>query len=127
MSEENKKVAIAFYEKALNDRDVETAFRLYAGEYYRQHNPLVKGNHDVIVHTVNSIYLVQNMPNAKLILYPDANHGSWYQNHEPSFSRRTAFWTRATEFLRLWRVSRPTERVERRLDIVPDGRSVRLN
>ena len=22
------------------------------------------------------------MPNAKLILYPDANHGSWYENHE---------------------------------------------
>ena len=40
MSEENKKVAMAFYEKALNDRDVETAFRLYAGKHYRQHNPL---------------------------------------------------------------------------------------
>ena len=43
---------------------------------------VVSGNHDVIVHTVNSLYLVQNMPNAKLILYPDANHGSWYENHE---------------------------------------------
>ena len=43
---------------------------------------VVSGNHDVIVYTVNSLYLVQNMPNAKLILYPDANHGSWYQNHE---------------------------------------------
>jgi len=31
---------------------------------------------------MNSLYLVQNMPNAKLILYPDANHGSWYENHE---------------------------------------------
>ena len=43
---------------------------------------VVSGNHDVIVYTVNSLYLVQNMPNAKLILYPDSNHGSWYQNHE---------------------------------------------
>jgi pimeloyl-ACP methyl ester carboxylesterase len=43
---------------------------------------VVNGNHDVIVYTVNSLYLAQNMPNAKLILYPDANHGSWYQNHE---------------------------------------------
>ena len=43
---------------------------------------VVSGNHDVIVYTVNSLYLVQNMPNAKLILYPDANHGSWYQYHE---------------------------------------------
>src|ERR1700682_3269973 len=43
---------------------------------------VVNGNHDVIVYTVNSLYLAQNMPNAELILYPDANHGSWYQNHE---------------------------------------------
>jgi pimeloyl-ACP methyl ester carboxylesterase len=43
---------------------------------------VVSGNHDVIVYTVNSLYLVQNMPNAKLILYPDANHGSWYENHK---------------------------------------------
>src|SRR6202171_377776 len=43
---------------------------------------VVNGKHDVIVYTVNSLYLVQNMPNAKLILYPDANHGSWYEYHE---------------------------------------------
>jgi predicted SnoaL-like aldol condensation-catalyzing enzyme len=42
MSEENKKVVIAFYEKALNDRDPATAFRLYGGKYYRQHNPLIE-------------------------------------------------------------------------------------
>ena len=43
---------------------------------------VVSGNHDVIVYTVNSLHLVQNLPNARLILYPDSNHGSWYQNHE---------------------------------------------
>ena len=48
----------------------------------RQPTLVVSGNHDVIVYTSNSLYLVQNMPNAKLILYADANHGSWYQNHE---------------------------------------------
>ena len=48
----------------------------------KQPTLVVNGTHDVIVYTVNSLYLVQNMPNAKLILYPDANHGSWYQNHE---------------------------------------------
>jgi pimeloyl-ACP methyl ester carboxylesterase len=48
----------------------------------KQPTLVVSGNHDVIVYTVNSLYLVQNMPNAKLILYPDANHGSWYENHE---------------------------------------------
>jgi pimeloyl-ACP methyl ester carboxylesterase len=48
----------------------------------KQPTLVVSGNHDVIVYTVNSLHLVQNMPNAKLILYPDANHGSWYENHE---------------------------------------------
>ena len=43
---------------------------------------VVGGNHDVDIYPVNSFYLVQNMPNAKLILYPDSSHGSWYQNHE---------------------------------------------
>jgi hypothetical protein len=43
---------------------------------------VVSGNHAVIVYTMDSLYLVQNMPNAKLILYADANHGSWYENHE---------------------------------------------
>jgi pimeloyl-ACP methyl ester carboxylesterase len=48
----------------------------------KQPTLVVSGNHDVIVYTVNSLHLVQNLPNAKLILYPDSNHGSWYQNHE---------------------------------------------
>ncbi len=48
----------------------------------KQPTLVVSGNHDVIVYTVNSLHLVENMPNAKLILYPDANHGSWYENHE---------------------------------------------
>jgi pimeloyl-ACP methyl ester carboxylesterase len=48
----------------------------------KQPTLVVSGNHDLIVYTVNSLYLVQHMPNAKLILYPDANHGSWYENHE---------------------------------------------
>jgi pimeloyl-ACP methyl ester carboxylesterase len=33
----------------------------------------------VIVYTVNSLHLVQHLPNARLILYSDANHGSLYQ------------------------------------------------
>lgn len=43
---------------------------------------VVSGNNDVIVYTVNSLHLVQHLPNAKLIIYPDSNHGSWYQEHE---------------------------------------------
>jgi pimeloyl-ACP methyl ester carboxylesterase len=48
----------------------------------KQPTLIVSGNNDVVVYTVNSLHLVQHMPNAKLILYPDANHGSWYQEHE---------------------------------------------
>jgi pimeloyl-ACP methyl ester carboxylesterase len=40
---------------------------------------VVNGSSDVIVNTVNSLLLQQNLPNAQLILYPDANHGSQYQ------------------------------------------------
>jgi pimeloyl-ACP methyl ester carboxylesterase len=47
----------------------------------KQPTLVVSGNHDIIIYTVNSLYLVQNMPHAELILYPDANHGSWYENH----------------------------------------------
>ena len=40
---------------------------------------VINGGNDVIVYTVNSFILQQNLPNAQLILYPDANHGSQYQ------------------------------------------------
>jgi pimeloyl-ACP methyl ester carboxylesterase len=40
---------------------------------------VVNGGNDVIVYSVNSFILQQNLPNAQLILYPDANHGSQYQ------------------------------------------------
>lgn len=40
---------------------------------------VINGSHDVIVYSVNSLILQQNLPNAQLVLYPDANHGSQYQ------------------------------------------------
>jgi pimeloyl-ACP methyl ester carboxylesterase len=40
---------------------------------------VINGSHDVIIYTVNSLILQQNLPNAQLILYPDSNHGSQYQ------------------------------------------------
>ena len=40
---------------------------------------VINGSNDVLVYTVNSFILQQNLPNAELILYPDANHGSQYQ------------------------------------------------
>jgi pimeloyl-ACP methyl ester carboxylesterase len=48
------------------------------------HQPtlVINGGNDVIVYTINSYILQQNLPNAQLILYPDANHGSQYQYPE---------------------------------------------
>ncbi len=43
---------------------------------------IVNGGADAIIYTVNSFILQQNIPNAQLILYPDANHGSLYQYPE---------------------------------------------
>ncbi len=43
---------------------------------------IVNGGADVIIYTVNSFILQQNIPNAQLVLYPDANHGSLYQYPE---------------------------------------------
>lgn len=43
---------------------------------------VVQGSNDVIIPTYNSYVLQQSLPNAQLILYPDANHGSFYQYPE---------------------------------------------
>ncbi|TCL68281.1 alpha/beta hydrolase [Rhizobium sp. BK251] len=45
----------------------------------RQPTLVVQGSNDVIIPTENSYVLQQTLPNAQLILYPDANHGSFYQ------------------------------------------------
>jgi predicted SnoaL-like aldol condensation-catalyzing enzyme len=41
VSETNKANVVAFHTKAVFEGDVETAFRLYGGAPYRQHNPLI--------------------------------------------------------------------------------------
>ena len=45
----------------------------------RQPALVVNGGKDVVIYSVNSFILQQHLPNAQLILYPDANHGSQYQ------------------------------------------------
>ena len=39
----------------------------------------MNGGKDVIIYPMNSFILQQHLPDAQLILYPDANHGSQYQ------------------------------------------------
>ena len=53
---------------------------------------VVNGSNDVVVPTINSYILQQNLPNAELILFPDSNHGSHFQFTE-------AFNRYATDFL----------------------------
>ncbi|BAO86394.1 alpha/beta fold hydrolase [Caballeronia cordobensis] len=48
----------------------------------RQPTLVVNGDNDVIIYSINSWHLQQHIPNAQLILYPDANHGSLYQYPE---------------------------------------------
>ena len=63
----------------------------------RQPTLIVQGSNDVIVPTVNSYVLQQNRPNAQLILYPDANHGSFFQYPELFVSQAGQFLTSALQ------------------------------
>jgi pimeloyl-ACP methyl ester carboxylesterase len=60
-------------------------WRLIKGERYAEltrigHPTLVvNGSNDIMVPTINSFTMSQRMPNAQLILYPDAGHGSQFQ------------------------------------------------
>jgi pimeloyl-ACP methyl ester carboxylesterase len=63
----------------------------------RQPTLIVQGSNDVIVPTVNSYILQQNLPNAELIVYPDGNHGSFYQYPELFVSDADQFLTSALQ------------------------------
>src|SRR5258706_1326565 len=60
-------------------------------ELKRIHHPTLVGNgaHDDMVPVRNSYFLSENLPNAVLLTYPDAGHGSLFQFHE-SFTRQAA-------------------------------------
>jgi pimeloyl-ACP methyl ester carboxylesterase len=40
---------------------------------------VVNGSDDIVIPTINSYVLQQFLPEAELILYPDANHGAHFQ------------------------------------------------
>ena len=44
-----------------------------------QRTLVVNGNNDIMVPSVNSFILQQNLPDARLMLYPDSGHGSHFQ------------------------------------------------
>ena len=49
---------------------------------------VANGSDDIVIPTINSYILQQFLPNAELILYPDANHGSHFQ-YPGLFARHT--------------------------------------
>ncbi len=57
----------------------------------RQPTLVVNGNKDVICYPINSFILQQNLPDAQLILYPDAGHGSFYQYPDLFVSHASMF------------------------------------
>ena len=69
----------------------------YKGERFvdlkgiKQPTLIVNGIHDEMIPVSNSYWLSANLPNAVLLTYPDAGHGSIFQWHD-SFTRQvTAF------------------------------------
>jgi pimeloyl-ACP methyl ester carboxylesterase len=52
---------------------------------------IVNGTNDVMIASINSWHLVQNIPDAQLIIYPDAGHGSFFQYPERFLKHATQF------------------------------------
>lgn len=52
---------------------------------------VLNGVHDVMIPTINSWYLAQNIPNAQLFIYPDAGHGAQFQYPERFLGHATQF------------------------------------
>jgi pimeloyl-ACP methyl ester carboxylesterase len=52
---------------------------------------VVNGSNDIVVPTINSYILQQNLPDAELILFPDSNHGSHFQFTDPFVEYLTRF------------------------------------
>jgi predicted SnoaL-like aldol condensation-catalyzing enzyme len=82
MSEENRKEAIAFFQKALNEFNVATAIALYGGKSYTQHNPLIEDGWEGLTKFI--AWLRTNFPQARLDIkhaYADGDvvvlHSHW--------------------------------------------------
>jgi predicted SnoaL-like aldol condensation-catalyzing enzyme len=60
--EENKRITVAFYKKALFEGDVDAAVRLYGGKSYTQHTPFAADEFEGLRIYVK--WIVEHYPNA---------------------------------------------------------------
>lgn len=75
MSEQNKQIAIAFYDKLINDFDPETAFNLYGGATYRQHTPVIEDGREGVTKFIHS--LRETYPNPTWRSRRRSRMGTW--------------------------------------------------
>jgi pimeloyl-ACP methyl ester carboxylesterase len=78
------------------------AKREHAWDYLndiKQPTLVVNGSNDVIIYTINSYILQQNLPNAQLIIYPDSAHGSLFQYPALFVADATGFLNAEVPFL----------------------------
>jgi pimeloyl-ACP methyl ester carboxylesterase len=54
----------------------------------RQPALVVHGNKDVVITPINVMILVQHLPDAQLVMYPDASHGAQSQHQRSFWSMR---------------------------------------
>jgi pimeloyl-ACP methyl ester carboxylesterase len=59
---------------------------------------IVNGVNDEMIPISNSYRLVENLPNAVLLVYPDSGHGSFFQFHESFVRQAAAFLNSDSQF-----------------------------
>ena len=74
---------------AFRDWERYTGKRFADVESIRQPTLVVNGVHDEMIPVRNSYWLVEHLPNAILLVYPDSGHGSLFQFHE-SFTQQAS-------------------------------------